>query len=122
MPRRIERPALLISTSTPPYFSTSQATILSQLSMLARSAETVTTSPPLGLPASLSAASISPLAASSLSWSRAAITVIAPACAILCAAARPMPEEPPVTSTTLPLTWPLSVRSMKRSGSRWRSQ
>jgi thioester reductase-like protein len=38
------------------------------------------------------------------------------------AAARPMPELPPVTSTTLPATVPLSERSMNRSGSRWRSQ
>ena len=34
------------------------------------------------------------------------LVVVAPASANLCAAASPMPEEPPVTSTTLPATVP----------------
>ena len=47
-------------------------------------------------------------AASSLSWSRPQIRVMAPASANLWAAAKPMPDEPPVTSTTLPPTVPRS--------------
>ncbi len=62
------------------------------------------------------------LASASLSSSRAQITVIAPASANLQAAARPMPDEPPVTSTTLPATVPLRLWSMDSAGSRWRSQ
>ena len=58
----------------------------------------------------------------SFSSPRATIITCAPASASLSAAALPMPDEPPVTSTTLPRTLPASVRSMNRSGSRWRSQ
>ena len=36
--------------------------------------------------------------------------------------ALPMPEDAPVTTTTLPPTWPRRLRSMYRSGSRCRSQ
>ena len=53
---------------------------------------------------------------------RATNSTVAPASAALTAVALPIPEEPPVISTTLPRTAPLRVRSMKRSGSRWRSQ
>ena len=34
----------------------------------------------------------------------------------------PTPEDPPVTSTRRPRTAPLRLRSIARSGSRWRSQ
>ena len=66
--------------------------------------------------------SISALAASSLSSERATSIGIPPAAAILCAAARPMPLEAPVMITVLPLTAPSNERSLKRSGSRLRSQ
>ena len=52
----------------------------------------------------------------------AQMMVTAPASANLQAAARPMPDEPPVTSTTLPPTVPFRLRSMNSAGSRWRSQ
>ena len=48
--------------------------------------------------------------------------LIAPASATRFAVARPIPDEPPVITTTLLRTLPLSVWSMNRSGSRWRSQ
>ena len=88
-----------------------------QLASSAMSAEKVSTVAPL--PAF---SRISRLASTSLASSRAQMTVIAPASANLHAAARPMPEEPPVTSTTLPLTVPLSEWSIISAGSRWRSQ
>ena len=44
--------------------------------------------------------------------------VVAPASAKRTAAARPIPDEPPVTSTTLPPTAPRSVRSIMSAGSR----
>jgi hypothetical protein len=64
------------------------------------------------------AASISFFVASSSSAPRAQMTTFAPAPAIFSAAALPMPDEPPVMTTTRPLTLPVSERSTKRSGSR----
>ena len=58
----------------------------------------------------------------SFSSSRATITTLPPASATRSAAASPMPEEPPVITTTLPFTAPRRLRSIERSGSRWRSQ
>ena len=59
---------------------------------------------------------------SSFSIERATSSTVAPASAALTAVALPIPEEAPVISTTLPRTAALSERSLKRSGSRVRSQ
>ena len=67
-------------------------------------------------------ATISSLVSSSLSSERATSSTVAPASATLTAVALPIPEEAPVISTTLPRTAAESERSLKRSGSRLRSQ
>ena len=68
------------------------------------------------------AASISCLVSSSFSSPRATRITLAPAAAIASAVDLPMPDDEPVTTTTLFLTRPESVWSTKRSGSRLRSQ
>ena len=68
------------------------------------------------------ASSISFLVSSSFSGVRATSSAVAPASATLIAAALPMPDEAPVIITILPPIAPLSERSLKRSGSRLRSQ
>ena len=68
------------------------------------------------------AASISALTSSSFSSPRATSSGMPPAAAIFSAADLPMPLEPPVMTTVLPLTDARSERSLKRSGSRLRSQ
>ena len=72
--------------------------------------------------ASPPASSISALVSSSFSGVRATSSTSAPASPHLIAAALPMPDEAPVISTTLPPIAPESERSLKRSGSRLRSQ
>ena len=68
------------------------------------------------------ARSISALVSSSFSIERATSSTVAPASAHLTAAALPIPEEAPVIRTILPRTAPDSERSLKRLGSRLRSQ
>jgi len=67
-------------------------------------------------------ASISRFVSASFSSPRATSTTRAPASASFSAVARPMPDDAPVTTATLPRTRPARLRSMKRSGSRLRSQ
>ena len=66
--------------------------------------------------------SISCFVSTSFSSPRATRITLAPASASLSAVALPIPDDEPVTTTTLSFTRPDSVRSMKRSGSRLRSQ
>ena len=91
-------PALLNAMSSLPYFSTAVAKSRSTSSLLATSVCTYV--PPT------SAASASP--ASSL---RSATTTVAPSCANRRTVANPMPEQPPVTTATLPSSLPAMVIS-----------
>jgi hypothetical protein len=67
-------------------------------------------------------ASISFRVSSSFSSPRATSMTFAPAVASLSAVALPIPDDAPVTTTTLSFTRPDKLRSMNRSGSRLRSQ
>jgi hypothetical protein len=112
---RIERPALFTRNWQPPNFFVTVATSLSQSSIEERSQEMKVASPP-----SLLIRSITGLAFSGIARHqhhvRAALGELVGRWPPRC------PRCRPVTTTTLPRTLPESERSMKRSGSRWRSQ
>jgi hypothetical protein len=86
-------PALFTSTSSPPKVSTAAATTCSTTAGSLRSPVTATAVPP--------AASISATTALAVSALTSATTTLAPSPANRSAAARPMPEPAPVTTTLL---------------------
>ena len=92
----MERPALLTSTSTPPWSRRIESTASATASVSARSAGWAHASPP--------AASISAAKAARRSSDRATRTTSAPAAARRRAAAAPIPVDAPVTTTTDPPT------------------
>ena len=93
--RRIERPALLTRMSTPPAASTS-AISPSMAVMSDRSQTEMRACPP--------ASAISAATRCSSSRRRATSHTSAPRSASALAVASPMPDEPPVTSTRLPIS------------------